>query len=154
MKKHTLIIFILFFSNITFAQIDKIVGKWSEIMRVQIDTTDSGMELMNKEGYEAYVKGHKQLSPEYTNGEIMFVKEKDKFQLTIKKEGDYFVATNYNDSSAKIINYSTDYEDYQVNLKGLLSQLRTCKVEYEPETDKLFFKDGDGEIYYAFERKE
>ena len=111
MKKHILIIFILFTSNTTFSQIDKIVGNWSEIMRIQIDTTDSGIELMNKEGYEAYVKGHKQLSPEYTNREMMFPKDDDKFQLTIKKEGDYFVATNYNESSVKIINYGIDYEN-------------------------------------------
>ena len=154
MKKHILIIFILFTSNTIFAQIDNIVGKWSEIMRIQIDTTDSGIELMNKEGYEAYVKGHKQLSPEYTNREMMFPKDDDKFQLTIKKEGDYFVATNYNESSVKIINYGIDYENYQINLRGLLSQLRICKVEYEPRTDKLFFKDENSEIYYAFERKE
>ncbi len=154
MKKYILIIFILFTSNTIFAQIDKIVGNWSEIMRIQIDTTDSGIELMNKEGYEAYVKGHKQLSPEYTNREMMFPKDDDKFQLTIKKEGDYFVATNYNESSVKIINYGIDYENYQINLRGLLSQLRICKVEYESRTDKLFFIDENGEIYYAFERKE
>lgn len=154
MKKHILIIFIFFTSNTIFAQIDNIVGNWSEIMRIQIDTTDSGIELMNKEGYEAYVKGHKQLSPEYTNREMMFPKDDDKFQLTIKKEGDYFVATNYNESSVKIINYGIDYENYQINLRGLLSKLRICKVEYEPRTDKLFFKDENSEIYYAFERKE
>ena len=153
MKKQILIIFIFFTSNTIFAQIDNIVGNWSEIMRIQIDTTDSGIELMNKEGYEAYVKGHKQLSSEYTNREIMFPKDDDKFQLTIKKEGDYFVATNYNESSVKIINYGIDYENYQINLRGLLNQLRTCKVEYEPKTDKLFFKDENSEIYYAFERK-
>ena len=154
MKKHILIIFIFFTSNTIFAQIDNIVGNWSEIMRIQIDTTDSGIELMNKEGYEAYVKGHKQLSPEFTNREMMFPKDDNKFQFTIKKEGDYFVATNYNESSVKIINYGIDYENYQINLRGLLSQLRTCKVEYEPRTDKLFFRDEYGEIYYAFERKE
>ncbi len=154
MKKHILIIFIFFTSNTIFAQIDNIVGNWSEIMRIQIDTTDSGIELMNKEGYEAYVKGHKQLSPEFTNREMMFPKDDNKFQFTIKKEGDYFVATNYNESSVKIINYGIDYENYQINLRGLVSQLRTCKVEYEPRTDKLFFRDEYGEIYYAFERKE
>ena len=154
MKKHILIIFIFFTSNTTFAQIDKIVGNWSEIMRIQIDTTDSGIELMNKEGYEAYVKGYKKLSPEYTNREMMFPKHDDKFTLTIKKEGDYFVAINYNGSSEKIINYDTEFENYHINLRGLLSQLRICKVEYEPRTDKLFFKDENSEIYYAFERKE
>lgn len=137
----------------TFAQIDKIVGKWSEIMRVQIDTITSGMELMEND-WDAYNKGYKQLSPEYINREIMFPKDDDKFRLTIKKEGDYFVATNSNNSSVKIINYGTEYENYQINLIGLLSQLRTCKVEYEPRTDKLYFRDEYGEIYYAFERKE
>ena len=152
MKKHILIIFILFTSNTIFAQIDNIVGKWSEIMRIQIDTTDSGIEELKKD-YEAYVKGHKQLSPEYTNREMMFPKEGDKLTVTIKKEGNYFVATKYNGFSVKIINYGIDYENYQINLRGLLSQLRTCKVEYEPRTDKLFFIDDYG-IYYAFERKE
>jgi hypothetical protein len=153
MKKHILIIFILFASNTIFAQIDKIVGNWSEIMRIQIDTTLSGIELMNKEGYEAYVKGYKQLSSEYTNREMMFPKDDDKFQFTIKKEGDYFVATNYNNISVKIINYGTEYEDYQINLRGLFSQLRICYVKYESRTDKLFFKDENSEIHYAFERK-
>lgn len=154
MKKHILIIFILFVSNTIFAQIDNIVGNWSEIMRIQIDTTDSGIELMNKEGYEAYVKGHKQLSAEYTNREMIFPKDENKFNLTIKKEKDYFVATNVYGSSEKIINYDKDLDYYQINLRGLLNQLRTCKVEYEPRTDKLFFKDENSEIYYAFERKE
>ena len=116
MKKHILIIFILFTSNTTFAQIDKIVGNWSEIMRIQIDTTDSGIELINKEGYEAYVKGYKQLSPEFTDREMMFPKDDDKFQKTIKKEGDYFVATNVYGSSEKIINYDKDLDYYQINL--------------------------------------
>ena len=153
MKKYLLISFILFSSNIVFAQIDKIVGNWSEIMRVQIDTTTSGMELMEND-WDAYNKGYKKLSTEHTNREIIFPKDDDKFQLTIKKEGDYFVATNSNKSSVKIINYGTEYENYQINLIGLLSQLRTCKVEYEPRTDKLFFRDENFQIYYAFERKE
>lgn len=153
MKKYISIIFILFASNTIFAQIDKIVGNWSEIMRVQIDTTDSGIEELKKD-YEAYVKGHKQLSPEFTDREIIFPKDEDKFQLTIKKEKDYFIATNVYGSSEKIINYDKDLDYYQINLRGLLSQLRTCKVEYEPRTDKLFFKDENSEIYYAFERKE
>lgn len=153
MSKQLLIFLMCFISANTFAQIDKIVGNWSEIMRVQIDTTTSGMELMEND-WDAYNKGYKQLSPEYTNREIMFPKDDDKFQLSIKKEGDYFVATNSNNSSVKIINYGIDYENYQINLIGLLSQLRTCKVEYEPRTDKLFFKDEYGDIYYAFERKE
>jgi hypothetical protein len=153
MNKYLLIFLMCFAAAKTFAQIDKIVGKWSEIMRVQIDTTTSGMELMEND-WESYVKGYKQLSPEYTNREVMFSKDDDKFQLTIKKEGNYFVATNSNESSVKIINYGTEYENYQINLRGVLSQLRTCKVEYEPRTDKLFFRDENFQIYYAFERKE
>lgn len=151
MKKYLLISFILFASNNIFAQIDKITGNWSEIMRIQIDTTSSGIELMEKD-WDAYKKGYKQLSPEYTNRETMFPREDDKLTLTIKKEGDYFVATKYNGFSVKIINYSTDSERYQIDLKKFLSQLRICKVEYEPRTDKLFFIDDYG-IYYAFERK-
>jgi hypothetical protein len=49
MKKYLLISFILFASNNIFAQIDKIVGNWSEIMRIQIDTTDTGREEMDKD---------------------------------------------------------------------------------------------------------
>jgi hypothetical protein len=49
MKKYILIIFILFTSNSIFAQIDKIVGNWSEIMRIRIDTTSSGREEMEKD---------------------------------------------------------------------------------------------------------
>ena len=157
MNKYLLIFLMCFATAKTFAQIDKIVGKWSEIMRVQIDTTDSGIELMNKDGYEAYVKGNKRLSLEYTNKEMIFPKDDDKFQLTIKKEGNYFVATNSNGSSVKMINYGIENEMYLIYLKVLLSQLRTCKVEYEPRTDKLFFRfvrDFNREIYYAFERKE
>ncbi len=153
MKKYILIIFILFTSNTIFAQIDKIVGNWSEIMRVQIDTTDSGRDLMGND-MESYIKGFKQLSPEYTNREIMFPKDDDKLQLSIKKEGYYFVATKDNGSIVKIINHSfPEYGFYEIDLRRFLSQLRICEVEYEYKTDKLFFIDEYNQICYAFERK-
>ena len=151
MKKYLLLSFILFTSNSIFAQADEIAGNWSEIMRIRIDTTTSGIEEMRKD-WEAYKKGNKKLDPEYTDESIMFPREYDKLKLTIKKEGALFTATNGSHFNEKI-SYSSEFENYRITIKGYLGESRIFNVKYDFSMEKLLFLDDYGRIYYAFERK-
>jgi hypothetical protein len=153
MNKQLLIFLMCFISGNTFAQIDKIVGNWSEIMRIRIDTTSSGMEVIQKD-WEAYKKGHKTLDKEeYTTVNQVFPHEKDKLKFEIKKEDDFLAAKNVSNFKEKI-SLNADFEDYTITIKGYLGESRIYKVKYDANTDKLLFLNRYDEIYYAYERKE
>lgn len=153
MNKQLLIFLMCIISGNTFAQIDKIVGNWSEIMRIRIDTTSSGMELMQKD-WEAYRKGYKILDArEYTTIAQVFTHQKDKLKFTIKKESNFFIARNGSNFKEKI-SLNADFEDYTITIKGYLGESRIYKVKYDANTDKLLFLNRYDEVYYAYERKE
>lgn len=152
MKKYLLISFILFSSNTIFAQIDKIVGNWSETMCIRTDTTDSGYEELNKD-WQAYVKGYKKLDPMYTDQSLIVPKEGDKLKVTIIKEEDFFWATDGNKLKEKI-KYTPGFKEYLITIQKHWSSYSYI-VKYETKTDKLLFLDHRSQdICHEFERKE
>lgn len=151
MKKYLLISFVLLASNNIFAQIDKIVGNWKEKQHMQIDTLDSGRELMNKD-YKAYVKGHKQLDSDYTVIRDVYPEENDKLKITITKEQDFFWASDGNKFKQKIT-YDADKKEYFITIPGYRSSMDLI-VKYDLKTKKMqFIETGTEYIFYEFERK-
>lgn len=147
-----LLIFLMFsISGNLFAQIDKIVGSWSETRSIRIDTTDSGFEIINKD-WQAYAKGYKKLDPMYTDQSLIIPEEKDKLKIAITKEADFFWATNGNTIKEKI-EYTPGFKEYLITIqkyRGSYSYI----VKYDPTTDKLLFLDHRSEIIcHEFVRK-
>ncbi len=152
MKKYLLLCFIILSLNITFAQIDKIVGNWVETKCVQTDTLDSGRDELNKD-YQAYVKGYKQLDPEkHTQSYYISPEEDDKLKLTITKEDVFFWATDGKKIKKKII-YKPDFKAYFITIKKYFGSYSYI-VKYDDKLDKLLFLDYRyEEISSEFERK-
>ena len=151
MKKHLLIIVTLLTYNTIFAQIDKIVGNWSETWYVRTDTLDSGREKLNND-YKAYVKGYKKLDPESDTMSYVFIPEvEDRIKVTFTKEEDYFWAT-YNEVPKIKIAYVPGFQEYLITLQKYLASYSYI-VKYDPVTDKITFLDHRSkEICHEFER--
>lgn len=150
MKKYLLTSLIWLISNNTFAQIDKIVGKWSETRCIRTDTTDTGYEILNKD-WQAYIKGYKKLDPMYTDQSVIVPEEGDKLKVTIIKEEDFFWATDGNKLKEKI-KYTPGFKEYLITIKKYWFSYSYI-VKYDTKTDKLLFLNHRSQdICHEFER--
>ena len=152
MKKYLFLVFILFTSGKVAAQIDKIVGNWSETTCVRTDTLDSGRAEINKD-YQAYVKGTKRLDPElHTQSYSVTPDEDAKLKLNILKQGDFFWATDGKTLKEKII-YEADFKEYMITIKKHFTSYSYI-IKYDAESDNLLFLNYQSkDISSAFERK-
>jgi hypothetical protein len=148
-----LLIFLLFFiSGNLFAQIDKIVGSWSETRSIRTDTLDSGREKLYKD-YEAYRKGYKRLDQENDTWSYLIVpEENEKLKITIILEQDLFWAIDGNKRKEKIV-YTAGFKEYLITIEKYMGTYSFI-VKYDAKTDKLLFLDHRSEdICHEFERK-
>jgi hypothetical protein len=153
MKKQIIVGLILFFTANSFAQNKKIIGDWKEIYSTQIDTLQSGGDLV-KLDYRAYRDGVLTLSSEHFITEKILPNEGVGYMIIKIKEdlGLFWFSKWYESDFVKKLFYDAAKNKHLIT-KGDFTRV-DLTIEYDEKNQHLLLIDEkNGIVMYEFSRK-
>lgn len=148
MKKQIIVGLILFFTANSFAQNKEFIGDWKEVYYTQIDTLESGADLV-KLNPSAYRDGILTLDPS------CYLTKKNYSNKIVKIKEDLGVlwfAMRYKSDYVKKIKYDATKNEYLIT-KGSFT-IHDLTIKYDKKSQHLKFIDKKNKIVmYEFLRK-